>query len=166
MKTNRNLMLTMLLGGLWHGAAWNYVLWGFYQGLLLVVHRLMVGAQVTVQPQSLLWRLPRMTFFFVFVCYGWLLFRANSLDQIVQFTQTLFTDFSDMNLSMKRPPFGTLLAIPVLLAIEVCQFKYDTIHFYTRLPIFAHGALYALLVVFLFLGLSYGGSQQFIYFQF
>ena len=37
--TNRNLLLTMVLGGLWHGAAWNFVLWGLYQGGLLVVHR-------------------------------------------------------------------------------------------------------------------------------
>ena len=166
LKTNRNLMLTMLLGGLWHGAAWNYVLWGFYQGFLLVVHRLVVGVRTNVQPHSLLWRLPRMTFFFVFVCYGWLLFRANSFDQIVQFTRTLFLDFSDMNLSMKRPPFGTLLSLPLLLTLEVFQFKYETIHFYTRLPVIAHGAIYALLVVCLLLGLSYGGSQQFIYFQF
>ena len=39
LRTYRNLMLTMILGGLWHGAAWTFVLWGVYQGLLLVVHR-------------------------------------------------------------------------------------------------------------------------------
>ncbi len=165
-KTNRNLMLTMLLGGLWHGAAWNFVLWGFYQGLLLVVHRLATGAKIVSQPDSLLWRAPRMLFFFVFVCYGWLLFRANSLDQIVLFTSTLLTDFSDMSLSMKRPPLGALLGLPLLLLIEVLQFKYGTIHFYTRIPLVLHGTIYALLFIFLFLGLSYGGSQQFIYFQF
>ena len=36
----RNLMLTMVIGGLWHGAAWTFVAWGLYQGLLLVGHRL------------------------------------------------------------------------------------------------------------------------------
>ena len=40
MRTYRNLMLTMILGGLWHGAAWTFVLWGVYQGVLLVMHRL------------------------------------------------------------------------------------------------------------------------------
>lgn len=38
-KTYRNLMLTMLLGGLWHGARWNFVLWGLYQGIILCIHR-------------------------------------------------------------------------------------------------------------------------------
>jgi D-alanyl-lipoteichoic acid acyltransferase DltB (MBOAT superfamily) len=39
LRTYRNLMLTMLLGGLWHGASWNFVLWGFLHGALLVAHR-------------------------------------------------------------------------------------------------------------------------------
>ena len=42
-RTYRNLMLTMVLGGLWHGAAWNFVLWGCYHGRLLLVHRGSVG---------------------------------------------------------------------------------------------------------------------------
>ena len=42
-KTYRNTMVTMLLGGLWHGAAWNFVLWGGYQGVLLCGHRFFVG---------------------------------------------------------------------------------------------------------------------------
>ncbi len=45
-KLYRNLMLTMLLGGLWHGANWNYILWGFHHGLLLVGHRLWRGFRV------------------------------------------------------------------------------------------------------------------------
>ena len=165
-KTNRNLMLTMLLGGLWHGAAWNFLLWGFYQGLLLVGHRLVMGAREFVEVRTLWRRLPAMMFFFIFVCYGWLLFRANSLAQIVQFTQTLLFDFSDLQLHMKRPPFGTLVALPILVIIEVLQFKFGSVHFYTRLPIVVHGAVYFLLAMSVILGLSYGGSQQFIYFQF
>ncbi|NJR65449.1 MAG: MBOAT family protein [Leptolyngbyaceae cyanobacterium CRU_2_3] len=38
-RTYQNLMTTMVLGGLWHGAAWNYVFWGFYQGALLCIYR-------------------------------------------------------------------------------------------------------------------------------
>lgn len=166
LKTRRNLMLTMLLGGLWHGAAWNYMLWGFYQGLLLVGHRFVVGARAVAQPQTWLRRLPRMLFFFAFVCYGWLLFRANSLSQIALFTQTLLLDFSNMHLRMRPPPFGTLVALPILLLIEAMQFKHGCVHFYARLPAVAHGGVYFLLVLCVFLGLSYGGSQQFIYFQF
>ncbi len=44
LSTYRNLLLTMLLGGLWHGAAWNFVIWGAYHGFLLIGHRVIQGA--------------------------------------------------------------------------------------------------------------------------
>jgi alginate O-acetyltransferase complex protein AlgI len=74
-KTYRNLMITMLLGGLWHGAAWTFVFWGFYHGLLLVLHRLWVrfvpGAGEIFRPLSIL-------ITFLSVCVGWVFFRAQS----------------------------------------------------------------------------------------
>jgi len=163
--TYRNLVLTMVLGGLWHGAAWNFLLWGGYQGGMLIVHRLFVGSKPKEFVGSLLSRLPRMAFFFVFICYGWLLFRATSFDQINTFTQILFGDFSDMSLQMKIPPFSAFFAILILLSVEVCQFKTQDIHFYARYPSFVHGGIYAFLVVLFIMGLS-NDSQQFIYFQF
>ena len=102
----------MLLGGLWHGAAWNYVLWGAYQGALLCGHRFLTHGRDTL-PTSVeavsgttdlhggAVRAPRLlpawistplriVVFFVFCCYGWLLFRAHSFDQIRTFTAVLF----------------------------------------------------------------------------
>ncbi|MFM8332109.1 MAG: MBOAT family O-acyltransferase [Candidatus Methylumidiphilus sp.] len=165
-RTQRNLLLTMVLGGLWHGAAWNFILWGFYQGSLLAIHRAIVGPKPREFTGTLWARLPRMLFFFVFVCYGWLLFRANSFGQIVDFTRILLSDFSDMTLHMKRPPLGAMLGLAVLAVIEVAQFKTQSVHFYARWPVFAHGAVYAMLVTLFLLGISNGGAQQFIYFQF
>ncbi len=164
-KTYRNLMLTMVLGGLWHGAAWNFLLWGCYQGGMLIVHRLFVGSKPKEFVGSLVSRLPRMAFFFMFICYGWLLFRATSFGQISAFTQILFGDFSDMTLHMKIPPFSALLAILILISVEACQFKAQDIHFYARYPSFVHAGIYAFLVVLFIMGLS-NDSQQFIYFQF
>ncbi|WP_157844829.1 MBOAT family O-acyltransferase [Methylocucumis oryzae] len=69
-STLRNLMLTMVLGGLWHGAAWNFILWGGYQGSLLVIHRLFTGGKTKEFAGKLWARLPRMLFFLIFVCYG------------------------------------------------------------------------------------------------
>ena len=74
-KTRRNLMITMLLGGLWHGAAWNFVLWGAYHGLLLVFGRdVGLGRWLARVPRWL-----RRLVFFHLVCIGWALFRASSL---------------------------------------------------------------------------------------
>ncbi|MHC4261497.1 MAG: MBOAT family O-acyltransferase [Planctomycetota bacterium] len=83
-RTQLNLMLTMLLGGLWHGAAWNFVLWGGYQGLLLIGHRIWAGRRGDrahgVVGRALVW-----FGFMQLVCFGWLLFRAESLEQILAF---------------------------------------------------------------------------------
>ena len=76
-------MLTMLLGGLWHGAAWNFVLWGaWHGGLLIALRNVRQSAEY-----GLLSRIFRTFLFFHFVCLGWALFRAQSLADCA----TLFT---------------------------------------------------------------------------
>src|SRR5262249_40593452 len=86
LKLYRNLLLTMIIGGLWHGASWTFVLWGAYQGLLLVGHRLSRPWLDPVRPvdpvERACWRLVRMAATFHMVCFGWLLFRAQSLAQV------------------------------------------------------------------------------------
>ncbi|QDU68006.1 MBOAT family O-acyltransferase [Engelhardtia mirabilis] len=83
--TYRNLMLTMLLGGLWHGAAWNFVLWGGYQGLLLSLHRAW-SRRPSYRPASTrLGAAVRWVCFLQLVVLGWLFFRAESMAQIVGF---------------------------------------------------------------------------------
>ncbi|MGE3818962.1 MAG: MBOAT family protein, partial [Isosphaeraceae bacterium] len=86
LRVYRNLMLTMIIGGLWHGAAWTFVLWGFYQGLLLVGHRMAQPWLDLVKPTDLVdracWRALRVVVTFHLVCFGWLLFRAESMAQV------------------------------------------------------------------------------------
>ncbi len=84
LRTQFNLLATMLLGGLWHGAAWPFVAWGLYQGLLLALHRRFVGpmARWTQNWPVLPWRLIRIGFFFQFVCLGWILFRVRHLSDV------------------------------------------------------------------------------------
>lgn len=71
-KTYRNLLVTMLLGGLWHGAAWTFVVWGAYHGMLLVVYRLFK------EQWNALPRVTRQLGMFVFVVVGWVFFRSTS----------------------------------------------------------------------------------------
>jgi D-alanyl-lipoteichoic acid acyltransferase DltB (MBOAT superfamily) len=84
--TLRNLALTMLLGGLWHGAAWNFALWGLFHGLLLILLRPVSVAKVRAlaaygasSAVALPLALARRLVFFHLVCLGWALFRAESL---------------------------------------------------------------------------------------
>ena len=78
--TYRNLMLTMLLGGLWHGASWNFVLWGGLHGAALVFHRewqrLAAGAGTLVRRAVGVLAVP-LTFYFV--CIVWVPFRATEI---------------------------------------------------------------------------------------
>ena len=79
-------MLTMIIGGLWHGAAWTFVLWGIYQGILLVAHRLAAPWLDRIHPTEPVdracWKLVRIVATFHMICFGWLLFRAESLAQV------------------------------------------------------------------------------------
>jgi alginate O-acetyltransferase complex protein AlgI len=80
-RTYLNLLLTMLIGGLWHGAAWNFLFWGFYQGMLLVIHRFFQSLRITnmftyLQKFGLVLSV-LITQFFVFL--GWLIFRVGDV---------------------------------------------------------------------------------------
>ncbi|HKM64848.1 MAG TPA: MBOAT family protein [Acidisphaera sp.] len=76
--TARNLMVTMLLGGIWHGAAWKFVFWGVLHGLGLGVERILFG-RGHAEPRG--WAKGVSTIVvFHFVCFGWLFFRADSFD--------------------------------------------------------------------------------------
>jgi len=86
----RNVLVTFLLSGLWHGASWNYVLWGFYHGLLLVATRARSILRPAAEPPALpaavvpLVAFARIAGMFVLTCIGWLLFRETQLSAIVR----------------------------------------------------------------------------------
>jgi D-alanyl-lipoteichoic acid acyltransferase DltB (MBOAT superfamily) len=79
----RNIFITMLLGGLWHGAAWSFLAWGLYHGALLVATHLLGQARILrpfSQPASWLTRIIKSVLTFYLITIGWVLFRAVSFD--------------------------------------------------------------------------------------
>jgi D-alanyl-lipoteichoic acid acyltransferase DltB (MBOAT superfamily) len=86
LKTYRNLMLTMLLGGLWHGAAWTFVVWGGIHGLGLCVERA-TGWRPTSSAAQWLGRIVT----FHVVCFAWIFFRADSFARAWEVIRRLFT---------------------------------------------------------------------------
>ena len=80
-RNRLNLLVTMLLGGLWHGAAWNFVLWGAWHGAVLAAERSFRSKEKSTHPirQAARWIVTTLV-----VMYGWLLFRAHSWDQILE----------------------------------------------------------------------------------
>ena len=85
LRTYVNLFLTMLLGGLWHGASWMFLLWGAYHGTWLAAERMMGR-------RGFAWRLPRAAqtaWTFLLVMFGWLLFRAPAPDRFLRMVKGL-----------------------------------------------------------------------------
>lgn len=81
-STYRNLILTMLLGGLWHGASWNFVFWGLLHGVGLSLERFYKIANTT--SQSFFKKYLRIFLVFNFVCFAWIFFRAPSLEKSIE----------------------------------------------------------------------------------
>jgi D-alanyl-lipoteichoic acid acyltransferase DltB (MBOAT superfamily) len=161
-KTYRNLMITMILGGLWHGAAWNFVLWGTYQGLILVIYRFFRRKNKTKHHPFV--NFLSIVFFFQLTCYGWLLFRANSFDQIVNFTQLIFR-FDGFHSLIRIPSIATLIGIVLLLIYDLLTAFHNSAAFYFSYHKSVRAFLYALCLFILMMGMT-NAPAEFIYFQF
>lgn len=162
-KTYRNLALTMVIGGLWHGAAWTFVLWGVYQGSLLVLHRMMLPLLNKVRGVG---RGLRIFLFFHAVCFGWLLFRAGSVHQVGEMLRDLFTNFHPAgDHDVAHMTFRFLLLTWFLIVVEFVQYKKNDLKFILQAPLAARVCFFYLVMFFLvFFGAD--GGKQFIYFQF
>jgi alginate O-acetyltransferase complex protein AlgI len=162
----RNLALTMIIGGLWHGAAWTFVLWGAYQGILLVAHRLARPWLDRVHPAEPIdracWRLVRMVATFHMICFGWLLFRAQSLAQVKGMLQAIVNRPAIPAASYLLPV--AILVVPLLL-YQVVQYVSRDLDVMARTPWYIRSVFYTACFYAFVLGGEFGGSQ-FIYFQF
>ncbi|SEW44315.1 D-alanyl-lipoteichoic acid acyltransferase DltB, MBOAT superfamily [Cognatiyoonia koreensis] len=171
-KTYRNLMATMTLGGLWHGAAWNFVLWGIYQGALLSIHRALTGrnGHSGEGTNRTFWSWLKRAFaiaaFFQIVCYGWLLFRATSFSQISDFTGKLLgLSAAPMGLTMPMPPFPALLGMVFLFVWDMFTERTGNVRFYSGWPLVSRAALWACMIYLFAFGAT-TTTSSFIYFQF
>src|SRR5690606_20634460 len=143
--TYRNLALTMLLGGLWHGAAWTFVAWGAFHGLILVAYRAFAGKR-DASERPLLARLPAMFVMFHLVCVSWLLFRAESIGQAFQMAVTAVSDFSFTPLAIGA--LGTLafFVVPLML-YEVWVERKGDLEAVLKTSWLTRGIIYAYLVL-------------------
>jgi D-alanyl-lipoteichoic acid acyltransferase DltB (MBOAT superfamily) len=167
-RTYRNLMVTMVLGGLWHGAAWHFVIWGFYHGLGLVGQHLWMGMRPGEATSTTLNQRPRFrpaAWFatMIFVFYGWLLFRAESVAHIAALTSQAWAPawpvwISDYLLNL------ALFTAPLVL-VEAWQFLAGDQLASLRSSWMARSCMQGALLLGIILYWRQEGSP-FIYFQF
>ena len=168
-QTYRNLMITMLLGGLWHGASWTFVFWGFLHGLGLAVTRALQrrrarGAAPTSAGARPLWRRAvGVLVTFHYVCFAWIFFRAPSFKQAILVLRQL-TGLTTFHPNLPAVLVGLLVValgshyVPEGLYLRIRRA-------FTELPAPLQGAFLFLVAVVLHEAAS-AAAVPFVYFQF
>jgi alginate O-acetyltransferase complex protein AlgI len=163
-QTYRNLLATMILGGLWHGAAWTFVIWGIIHGGWLAIHRFLSERAPERAEPGWLGLGIRMFFTFQIVCVTWLFFRAESVPQAIGFFASLFGNYAVSEITVTGYALLAFFALP-MIAYEVWVerrgelFAITTVHWGWRV------ALYSVILLFL-LWFPAPVPSEFIYFQF
>jgi D-alanyl-lipoteichoic acid acyltransferase DltB (MBOAT superfamily) len=168
MKMYRNLMLTMLLGGLWHGASWNFVIWGGLHGVYLIIHKLILKKR-KIRSTNIT-RFKFIDVFNIFITYilvlfTWLFFRATDFQTIKIFFGKLFHwEQSDHTLR-----FVTIVLSYVLCTVFLDLMEYKKGKHTYILDIKSNGVKLGILFVLFFVSIIYilqVDPLPFIYFQF
>jgi alginate O-acetyltransferase complex protein AlgI len=165
-NTYRNLMLTMIIGGLWHGAAWTFVIWGTYQGVILVGHRLAKPLLDKISPTEPIdqacWKAVRIIVTFHLVCVGWLIFRASSIEQLVGMLQAIAYRPAIPASAYLLPVVITIIP---LLIVQLFQYNSKDLDIVARTPWYVRSVFYTICFYAFVLAGNFGGSQ-FLYFNF
>lgn len=169
-----NLLLTMFIMGLWHGAGMFFVLWGIYHGLLLILYRILPIDKYLFKKLGNLWGRVSSTFImFTFTLFSWLLFWSKGISDFVQIFQSaskigyFITNFSKITTVFYELSYGLILFILPIIATEIIGFRYKRefvdMHKFlgTKTKVILYTSMFYVALIF--------GSREtydFIYFQF
>jgi alginate O-acetyltransferase complex protein AlgI len=166
-KTYVNQMITMLLGGLWHGASWRFLIWGTLHGFALVVHKIFRVSKSKVEDtRSRILFKTILTFHFV--CFCWIFFRASSLEIVGQMLTQMVTEFHGnilFDFISGYKGVMTMMAIGYVLHFIPQSVEHN---FQQRLVHMNFGfkVAWMLLIILIVIQTKSAGIQPFIYFQF
>lgn len=169
-KTYRNLMITMLLGGLWHGASWVFVFWGFLHGSYLVVQRLIgkkFGRLLNVLHTPKVLQVGINIFIvYILTSLAWIFFRSPDFETAMQVITGIanFQSFTFASIINKFVVLKGGILIALLLTVEITDFKFNYSNILVQNPTFRVISFASLIWLIAFLGTF--DSNAFIYFQF
>ncbi len=161
-----NLLITMLLGGLWHGASWNFIFWGFLHGIALAFEKL--RDSIFKIPKNIFTRAIGVLFTFHFVCFCWIYFRAKTFTIANQVISQIFNQFRG-SIAMQWIE-GYKYVFALMLIGYLTQFVPKSAHTLTEKAL-THSpvvvkSLIIVLVIWLVIQVKSSDIQPFIYFQF
>ncbi|MDE7077296.1 MAG: MBOAT family protein, partial [Alistipes sp.] len=171
-RTYLNLMITMVLGGLWHGAALRFVLWGTLHGIALALHKLWLalvpGAKATGAEMHPLWRGLGIVLTFNLVCFSWLMFRAESMQTVTLMLHQIVYNFNAPVIPQVVAGYAAVFAlIAAGYLLHFLPGKADTLARRTiaRSPLPMQVLLVAVMI-WCVMQIKSSDIQPFIYFQF
>ena len=166
-----NLIITMLLGGLWHGASWNFVAWGGLHGVALAVHKVwmqLTGQRAGEPHCSRLVQALCVLLCFNFVCLCWVFFRNREFSDSVTMITQIFTNFHAELLPQLMTGYWKVMALIVLgyaLHFAPDDVEQRCKRAFVKLPTGCYAVALVLMIV-LIIQVKSSDIQPFIYFQF
>ena len=176
-----NLLIVFLISGLWHGANWTYVIWGFLHGIYLILEIQLqkiwnlIPEKIRAIPPAILMRFTQRIIVLVLVGYAWIFFRASSLEVAGHIAVKIFTGWTDgaalLNLAnsilKNYELLVTFIAIAIMEVVHYFQERGSIRAALAQKPAVLRWALYVgILVCILVFGKIYSLPTDFIYFQF
>lgn len=183
---SRNIMVTFLASGLWHGANWTYIVWGGLNGLYLLCEEFIYEVKKKLfkraehKKHTLLSQLPQVIITFLLVCFAWIFFRAATMADALYIVKHMFKGWGNIfsieglhimtsaphSLGLDKREFVVaIVAIGIMEFVHFMQRHGQIRHMLAKQNFFIRWAVYFILVNSIFI-FGATGERQFIYFQF
>lgn len=186
LKKYRNVMITFLVSGLWHGAAWNYVVWGGLHGFYQIVEDLISPVKekaekaLRIKTDNFSYKFGNILVTFAFTCFAWIFFRAPSFSEALHYIKRMFTNYNPwilfnddifrFGLDIKEMNI-LIAAVALLLIADIIRYVkgLNPGEFLYKQNLWFRWAVLIILVVVILVYGEYGidfDSNSFIYFDF
>lgn len=167
-NTNINLMVTMLLGGLWHGSSWLFIIWGGLNGLGLVIHKLWLKVSPFKNSNSFMVKASMVLITLLFISFTRIFFRSDTMDTVVLLFDRLYNHFGiELTFKILQGYAGvlSLILLGYLIHWIPTSYKEKYRSWFANLS-YPYMAMVIVVVVFALYQLMSDEMQPFIYFQF
>lgn len=181
-KKYRNIMIVFMVSGIWHGASWNFLIWGFLHGIYQIIdlaitpHIDRLNNYLQVSTNSFVYRLYKVLLTFTLVAIAWVFFRANTLADGTYIIKNIFVfnpeviiegDIYKLGLVWREFKIA-IIAIMVLFAANLLERKYHLLNLLRRQHLIIRWIFYIILILYILIYGVYGSDEKasFIYFQF
>jgi D-alanyl-lipoteichoic acid acyltransferase DltB (MBOAT superfamily) len=171
-RTYINLIITMLLGGLWHGPSLRFICWGAIHGLGLAIHKFLIGLFPKMKPSGdkmkPVWKILGIVFTFHFVCFSWIFFRAESFEIAIDMIKQIFTFFHPeifVDLLKGYPMVFVAMLAGFVLHFIPKKLENKFINHIVKMPLIWKAMAVVAIIVFI-MQIKSSEILSFIYFQF